>query len=127
MARRATRRSQSVVPFGIGSIVEFEDEALMPAGLDAWPPEAPHIQDDRLARRLGVDHFRMPPPKPEIGAPAGATAPLPYVRFPDVALLSPLSQSQERRSLRAYSAPLRQFRGVSRSRSADPHALRRTA
>ena len=34
MARRGTRRAQSVVPFGVGSIVEFEYEALMPAGLD---------------------------------------------------------------------------------------------
>ena len=38
MAKGTTRRSQSVVPFGIGSIVEFEDDALMPAGLDMWPP-----------------------------------------------------------------------------------------
>ena len=37
MSRRVTRRSQSVVPFGVGSIVEFEDEALMAAGLDVWP------------------------------------------------------------------------------------------
>ena len=71
------------MPFGVGSIVEFEDEALMPAGLDAWPDrESERIFDDRLAARLGVEFFRLPPPRPEKGGAAGTMAPLPYVRFP---------------------------------------------
>lgn len=83
MARRITRRAQSVVPFGVGSIVEFENEALMPTGLDAWPDlRAERIYDDRLASRLHVKYFCLPPPKPERGGPAGTMAPLPYVRFP---------------------------------------------
>lgn len=83
MARRVTRRSQSVVPFGVGSIVEFEDEALMPAGLDVWPEkEAERLFDDRLAKRLRVRFFCLPPPKPEKGGEPGTMAPLPYVRFP---------------------------------------------
>lgn len=71
---RSTRRSQSVVPFGVGSIVEFEDEALMAAGLDVWPP-SDTISDQRLARRLGVKDFRLPP-----AGSSGRT--VPYVRFP---------------------------------------------
>lgn len=83
MGRNEVRRSQSVVPFGVGSIVEFPDEALMPAGLEAWPLQEPlQIRDDRLARRLRVDHFRVPPPKPDRNSPPGTTAPLPFVRFP---------------------------------------------
>ena len=83
MSRRGTRRSQVVVPFGIGSIVEFEDEALMPAGLDVWPTdESPELYDNRLARRLRVDHFLVPPPKTERGSAPGTTAPIPTVRFP---------------------------------------------
>ena len=83
MARRGTRRSQVVVPFGIGAIIEFEDEALMPAGLEFWPTEgAEKIFDNRLARRLGVNHFLLPPPKPERNSPPGTTAPIPHVRFP---------------------------------------------
>ena len=55
----------------------------MPAGLDVWPVnEADRIYDDRLARRLGVQYFLVPPPKPERGSPPGTTAPIPYVRFP---------------------------------------------
>ena len=53
MGMKTTRRSQSVVPFGVGAIVEFEDEALMAAGLDVWPTQGPRLYDERLARRLG--------------------------------------------------------------------------
>ena len=78
-----TRRSQSVVPFGVGSIMEFEDEAMMQAGLEVWPErEALRLYDDRLAQRLKVTHFRVPPPKIEKGGVPGTMAPLPYVRFP---------------------------------------------
>jgi hypothetical protein len=71
---RSTRRSQSVVPFGVGSIVEFEDEALMAAGLDVWPPSET-INDERLAQRLGVKEFRLPPADSSAGS-------VPYLRFP---------------------------------------------
>jgi len=83
MAGNEIRRSQAVVPFGVGSIVEFRYEALMPAGLDAWPVHTPErIRDQRLAARLGVDHFRVPPPKPDRNASSGTTDPLPHIRFP---------------------------------------------
>ncbi len=83
MPRLVTKRSQSVVPFGVGSVVEFEDEALMPAGLDCWPEhQSPRVFDDRLAQRLGVRYFCLPPPKPERGVSQPA-APIPYVRFPE--------------------------------------------
>src|SRR5690349_13011377 len=79
MARRNVRRSQAVVPFGVGAIVDFEDEALLAAGLDAWPAERSDdlLRDERLATRMGVKYFRQPPahdPKQPDH--------LPYVRFP---------------------------------------------
>ena len=82
MARKTTRRAQSVVPFGVGSIVEFEDEALMAAGLDVWPEKAPRLFDERLAARLNVADFRQPPPRPEPGEDIPNADWLPYVRFP---------------------------------------------
>lgn len=82
MSKRATRRTQSVVPFGVGAIVEFEDDALMAAGLEMWPPEAEKIRDERLSDRIGVDHFRVPPRRPDKTGVPGTMAPLPYVRFP---------------------------------------------
>ena len=33
------RRSQLVVPFGVGAIVDFADNTLMSAGLNFWPTE----------------------------------------------------------------------------------------
>ena len=82
MGMKTTRRSQSVVPFGVGAIVEFEDEALMAAGLDVWPTQGPRLYDERLARRLGVSEFRAPPPMPEKGKEILEADWLPYVRFP---------------------------------------------
>lgn len=80
MARKSVRRSQAVAPFGVGSLIDFPKETLMPAGLDVWPAEpACEIRDDRLAKRLGVEYFRAAPPAPEKGQKG---APLPCVRFP---------------------------------------------
>ncbi len=80
MARKTIRRSQAITPFGIGAIVDFPGQSLMAAGLDVWPdkPECP-IYDERLARRLGVQYFRSPPPGRREGIQG---AELPFVRFP---------------------------------------------
>lgn len=80
MARKSLRRSQVITPFGVGAIIDFPGESLMSAGLDAWPdkPEC-RIVDDRLARRLGVQYFRAPPPGRREGQQGDY---LPVVRFP---------------------------------------------
>ena len=59
------RRSQLIVPFGIGAMIELPDETLMTAGLDHWPSESSShpivkeavlndtlIRDERLEKRL---------------------------------------------------------------------------
>lgn len=78
--RLPIRRSQAVMPFGVGAIVDFPGQSQMAAGLDVWPdrPECP-IHDDRLARRLGIQYFRAPPPGPREGQQGDY---LPFVRFP---------------------------------------------
>lgn len=80
MARKSLRRSQVIAPFGVGAIVDFPGQSLMSTGLDAWPdkPEC-RITDDRLARRLGVQYFRAPPPGRREGQQGDY---LPFVRFP---------------------------------------------
>lgn len=61
------RRAQALSPFGIGALVDFpKPESLVQAGLDAWEfDEKNHahliVRDDRLANRLGVDFFVLPP------------------------------------------------------------------
>lgn len=80
MARKTIRRSQAVVPFGVGAIFDLPGQSLMSAGLDVWPDQPKcDINDDRLARRLGIAYFRTPPPAPSTGQ-SGAL--LPFVRFP---------------------------------------------
>lgn len=80
MAKKSLRRSQVISPFGVGAIIDFPGQSLMSAGLDAWPekPEC-RITDERLARRLGVQYFRAPPPTPRDGQEGDN---LPVVRFP---------------------------------------------
>ena len=84
MARKSIRRAQAVVPFGVGAIFDLPGESLMSAGIDAWPdfPQC-SINDDRLARRLGVSYFRAPPPAPPSEKGTGVVgATIPFVRFP---------------------------------------------
>ena len=105
MARREFRRSQGVVPFGVGAIIDFPDESLMSAGLDAWPFEMAdgaarraildscQVVDGRLARRLTVElgrkieFFLSPTEAPEIASfyaqPNVGRHPMPFVRFPN--------------------------------------------
>ena len=100
------RRSQGIVPYGIGSIVDFPEDSLMAAGLDAWPSEladpqtaaqivqATEIVDGRLQRRLSIGRhpaikrFLTPieaPPRAGFGNLSGAASSygfMPFVRFP---------------------------------------------
>ena len=87
---KSIRRSQLISPWGVGAMVDFpDDESLMTCGLDAWPftdEECPadfRILEERLQRRLGVDHFRLPPdyriPGPGVQHPGLR---IPFVRFP---------------------------------------------
>jgi len=80
MTRKIIRQSQAIAPFGIGALVEFPGETLMPAGLEFWPDEPRcEIRDERMAKWLGVKYFRAPPPPPDEGRRGNF---LPVVRFP---------------------------------------------
>lgn len=61
------RRSQLVYTWGIGNIINFPgNESLMTCGLDMWDsasekcPENILLREERLEKRLRVDHFRQP-------------------------------------------------------------------
>ena len=104
MAKSEFRKSQGVVPFGVGAIVDFADESLMMAGLDVWPFEkadAPtraairescQVLDGRLARRLSselgrpIEFFLAPTEAPDRSAFRDQArldrAFMPFVRFP---------------------------------------------
>lgn len=77
MIERKIRNSQAVVPFGVGSIVDFPDESLMACSIDYWKG-GEVVNDERLQRRLykfGITHFRKPPVVQDGGK-------IPFVRFP---------------------------------------------
>ncbi|MDE2888244.1 MAG: DUF1998 domain-containing protein [Gemmatimonadota bacterium] len=89
---KSIRRSQLISPWGIGSMVDFPgDESLMVCGLDAWPFAKPNeecpvefkFEEERLQKRLRVDHFRLPPdyrrPSDRVQHP---NLKIPFVRFP---------------------------------------------
>ncbi|TQV87669.1 DUF1998 domain-containing protein [Aliikangiella coralliicola] len=107
MTRPEFRRSQGIVPFGVGAIIDFPDESLMAAGLDAWLiemqpeiavylKEATYLSEPRLQTRLSyelgkeISGLYMPPEAPEypphnfagFGGPI-TTGDTPFVRFPN--------------------------------------------
>jgi len=87
---KPVRRAQLISPFGVGAMVDFpRDEALMTAGIDAWPyaddecPPEWKIVEERLQARLKVSHFRLPPDfRLEDIDPRYIRQQVPYVRFP---------------------------------------------
>lgn len=105
--RSEFRKSQGVIPFGVGAIIDFPDESLMMAGLDMWPSEisegekrraileGSRVVDRRLARRMSgimgrkIDIFLSPTEAPErlsFNQPASVhegKAYMPFVRFPN--------------------------------------------
>lgn len=71
------RRSQLIVPFGVGAIVNMPNESLMLCSIDKWSEFAGEkIYDERLQKYLRVKYFNMPASKNKY--PKG----LPFVRFP---------------------------------------------
>jgi hypothetical protein len=91
-AKKPIRRSQLISPWGVGQMINFpNDESLMVAGLDLWEErysaldnaEEFRITEERLARRLNVRDFRLPPdfrePGPGIIHPSLR---IPFIRFP---------------------------------------------
>jgi len=107
MARPEFRRTQGIVPFGVGAIIDFPDESLMAAGLDAWPIQASpeqtaalretlRVAEPRLQARLWqllgrpiTDLFMPPEAPPQTHQPFAQAAgpvlhsPTPFVRFPE--------------------------------------------
>ena len=96
------RRSQLIVPFGVGAMVDFPEDTLMTAALDFWPiesappavrddvKEAAEIIDERLQKRLSavlpgrkIKFFCSPSEGRRKGdLKANHLYPMPFVRFP---------------------------------------------
>ena len=69
------RSSQAIYQYGVGGMVDFRDQTLMTAAPEFWDEkELMTINDERLAKALKVDDFKMPG--------GNANASIPFVRFP---------------------------------------------
>ncbi|WP_328944494.1 DUF1998 domain-containing protein [Streptomyces sp. NBC_00250] len=73
------RRAQLITTYGVGAMIAVENESFLVRGIDSWDiSEAPLVLEPRLARRLGVRAFRLPPAPDPDKATDGVRA----VRFP---------------------------------------------
>lgn len=97
MVKNPIRRSQLIVPFGVGSMIVVQGGVgLLTAGLDHWYKREDGttgvvedeyiIEEWRLQRLLGVDHFRLPPdyrePWQYDGTVPNVGLTVPFHRFP---------------------------------------------
>ncbi|MFB7899525.1 DrmB family protein [Streptomyces xiamenensis] len=80
--RHKVRRTQTIVPFGVGGVMDVLGESFVAADIRSWPAAAEGVDSPRLANKLRVDGFRSAPVIPS-GKAAYATRLGPgYVRFP---------------------------------------------
>lgn len=83
----AIRKGQLITTFGPGALyVDERGVSMLISGIDHWfgrgskQIDECKLEDDRLATRLGVDHFRLPPEHVE--TEDARRKPLPAFRFP---------------------------------------------
>jgi hypothetical protein len=86
---RTIRRSQVVVPFGVGAIYDFGDESFVALDTSKWPSNYETLRLPRLEQALSsrgqpVEEFHMAPKKPSGIFPGQVRLDisLPFMRFP---------------------------------------------
>lgn len=65
----SVRAAQAVLQYGVGAMVDFQEQTLVTSSPEYWNGTA-HIFDDRFAKALNVDYFALP-------------THISYVRFPE--------------------------------------------
>jgi hypothetical protein len=77
------RRAQTISPFGVGSILDFEGESFVAVDIYHWKGKGEEIHEPRLEKLLGVTKFIMAPAAPDNRfAITDLTPGIPYHRFP---------------------------------------------
>ncbi|OBB67100.1 DUF1998 domain-containing protein [Mycolicibacterium monacense] len=80
--QRKVRQSQTIVPFGVGAIFDYQGESLVACDIFRWGPRGEVIHSERLAAALGVAQFRSAPAVDGNTWMPVQTAGVPYARFP---------------------------------------------
>ncbi|MDI3420130.1 DUF1998 domain-containing protein [Streptomyces luteolus] len=77
------RQAQTVLPFGVGAVLDVQGESFVAAGIEAWPQNGKTpIASDRLAARLGATGFYAAPHTLNDRYDDPDRPGAPYVRFP---------------------------------------------
>lgn len=82
MGQRKIRQSQTIVPFGVGAIFDFQGESLVGCDTFRWGAKGDTIVSERLAKVLGVSEFRSAPVSESNRWGNAASWGVPYSRFP---------------------------------------------
>lgn len=75
-----TRATQSILQYGVGSMIDFPDQTLMTAAPEFWANSVTAIHDSRLEKALKVNYFGMPGTNAGNGLTKDGIS---YVRFPE--------------------------------------------
>ncbi|MGW7524454.1 DrmB family protein [Streptomyces sp. NPDC054783] len=76
------RQAQTVLPFGVGSVLDVQGESFVAAGIERWPDLKTPVPSERLAARLGVKGFFAAPHTLNDRYDKPDRPGVPYVRFP---------------------------------------------
>ncbi|MEW5658778.1 DUF1998 domain-containing protein [Streptomyces cinereoruber] len=80
--RLRVRQAQTVLPFGVGAVLDVQGESFVAAGIGNWPQTKTPVVSERLAARLGVTGFYAAPHTLNDRYDAPDHPGVPYVRFP---------------------------------------------
>ncbi|WP_331452429.1 DUF1998 domain-containing protein [Streptomyces sp. SS162] len=76
------RQAQTVLPFGVGAVLDVQGESFVAAGIEHWPRLKTPVPSERLAARLGVTGFHAAPHTLNDRYDKPDQPGVPYVRFP---------------------------------------------
>ncbi|KRV50217.1 hypothetical protein AQ490_13935 [Wenjunlia vitaminophila] len=76
------RQAQTVLPFGVGAVLDVQGESFVAAGIENWPRLKTPVPAERLAARLGVTGFFAAPHTLNDRYDMPDRPGVPYVRFP---------------------------------------------
>ncbi|WP_405925842.1 DrmB family protein [Streptomyces sp. NBC_00035] len=76
------RQAQTVLPFGVGAVLDVQGESFVAAGIENWPQVKTPVPSERLAARLGVTGFYAAPHTLNDRYDQPDRPGVPYVRFP---------------------------------------------
>ncbi|WP_405694855.1 DUF1998 domain-containing protein [Streptomyces coelicoflavus] len=76
------RQAQTVLPFGVGAVLDVQGESFVAAGIERWPDLKTPVSCERLAVRLGVKGFYAAPHTLNDRYDQPDRPGVPYVRFP---------------------------------------------